>query len=265
MTIAEYILFTAFAGTTLLVYAFCATWLTRLSAARAQATDVFLTGRDRLECERTAARGLQEKCQADPVIRRAFYDHLLAPVPELTVELRERLFSDADRTDRFVDDAIRHLDDFALVKLVETYHGHRKSYWPRQTMSGSAGRGASSRRAAWIALLGLGVLIVMLLFPPWLAQRQRRTRIIGLGESVDVLESSSLGHRWLLAGQVPQPVISYRPSDELRRLVRDEIRWTIDYGRISLLSAVIVICCAAVAWLVREESVRIARDVGELR
>jgi hypothetical protein len=252
MTFAHSITYIAFAIGCLLAHA---GWLQLLAILRRRqglAPALLLNPRERFDLERITIDALQRKIHRDPSARERFLSTYLASAANLSDELVRHTRQDASHADRFVANSVRRLDDPALIRLSDLL-----GRLPPDSSLHNRRQSADQLARTWVAsqkvvlACGLVICVLMILFPPWVAQSQRRTHVIDGGQSRQLLERTSVGYRWVGNRAVPAPRITYRTTNDLRRLEQDEFRWVINYRRLAAQCALLMLCSGAAVWMLR--------------
>jgi hypothetical protein len=223
-----------------------------LHRRRFGACEAFLSEEERLEWEQATSDTLLNYCRQDEAAGARFVSACLRNIPQLNRELSLHLHQQPEIGLRLIDNAVRHLPDDRLAQLaaqlgclptrnsaVAAWSGHQRR---RHTLS------ISPQLTAGAAL---ATMLLILLVPPWVAEQQRQTRILGVSRSMTTIERKTTGYHWLLAGTIPDRKITPRATASLGHLEFDEYGWRIDYPRLCLQLAALSCITSGMIWLKR--------------
>jgi hypothetical protein len=228
-----------------------------LRRRRCRVPEPLLNGRERLELEQVANEILQQHGAQDPAARAQFLRAYLHSVPRLTDQLSRHLQQRPEIALRMVADSIRHLPDDRLVQLAERLGCLPVlSDLPIQRQRYQRLRPTWSRPQQMAAAIGVTALLLILLVPPWVAERQRQTRILGVSRSMQILERRATGYHWLLAHTIPNRQKTQRATRSLRSLEFDEYGWRIDYPRLCWQLFTLTLVAGLFVWSTRPSDCR---------
>ena len=248
MTFSQFGLYLTFAIGCLLGYIAWMQFLARLRRHRISPRS--LNDHQRQTWEQLAVDSLQQRCRQDPTACRQFLTHCLTSVSQPGEMLHVRTASQPDWIRRLLAASVHQLSDPQLRRLTALLSSSPAS--PTMDANRLRPRPAGQPRRMAIVISGLIGLLLILGFPPWIIQINRHTQIIGGSRTMETREQSSVGYHWVGDRRIPPARVTYRRTDELRRLQHDEQIWRVDYSRLALQLIVVTLASSSSGWLPRK-------------
>jgi hypothetical protein len=251
MTSSQLALYLAFALGCGLIQFLWLQLLADLHRRRFRIPETLLNVRQRQALERSTRDSLALRCIDSASERETFLQscrrHLFLS-DELLAHLRRR----PEIVLRLIADAVAHLPDHRLIQLAA-----QLGCTPRETPRLTCERPLVRRRFVFrwnvsqrvTVAAAFAALLAILLMPPWVAERQRQIRVLGVSRSLEMLERQTIGYHWLLDTTIPARKIKPRVTESFGRLEFDEYGWRIDYPRLCLQLVTFTLASGVLIWL----------------